>query len=81
MDLVKNKTVNLYTCGPTVYNYAHIGNLRSYVCADLLYRSLKFNGDQVRWIMNITDVDDKTIKNTIEEFGGKAKNRRFKKIH
>jgi cysteinyl-tRNA synthetase len=61
--------VNLYTCGPTVYNTAHIGNLRSYINADLLARALEWNGHDVDWVMNITDVDDKTIANTIKEFG------------
>lgn len=60
---------NLYTCGPTVYNFAHIGNLRSYVFADIIYRSEKFRGHKVFWVINITDVDDKTIKNTQKEFG------------
>jgi len=68
--------LNLYTCGPTVYNYAHIGNLRAYIFADLVYRAKKFasqrTGQKVNWVMNITDVDDKTIKNTISEFGGNA---------
>jgi len=48
--------VKLYTCGPTVYNYAHIGNLRTYVFEDLLRRVLEFNGYQVNHVMNITDV-------------------------
>jgi cysteinyl-tRNA synthetase len=65
----KDGTVNLYTCGPTVYDHAHIGNLRSYIFADVLRRTLESNGLDVRWVMNITDVDDKTIKKTIEEFG------------
>jgi len=64
--------VNMYTCGPTVYNFAHIGNLRSYIMADLLYRTLKFLGFDPRWTMNITDIDDKTIKGAIAEFGEKA---------
>jgi cysteinyl-tRNA synthetase len=64
--------VNLYTCGPTVYNTAHIGNLRSYISADLLARALEWNGHDVDWVMNITDVDDKTIANTIREFGATA---------
>ncbi len=55
-------TVGLYSCGPTVYNYAHIGNLRSYVFSDTLRRVLEFNGYQVKQVINITDVDDKTIK-------------------
>ena len=53
--LVDN-TVGLYTCGPTVYNYAHIGNLRSYVFEDILRRTLKYNGYDVTHVMNITDV-------------------------
>ena len=64
--------VNLYTCGPTVYNTAHIGNMRSYISADVLARALEWNGFDVDWVMNITDVDDKTIANTIREFGPAA---------
>ncbi len=66
------KTIHLYTCGPTVYNYVHIGNIRSYIAADLLYRTLKFDGYEVDYAMNITDVDDKTIRGTIEKFGPNA---------
>jgi len=69
---VDGKTVRLYTCGPTVYNFAHIGNLRSYIMADLLYRSLVYNGYQVQWVMNLTDIDDKTIKSAIAEHGQQA---------
>ncbi len=54
--------VKLYTCGPTVYDYAHIGNFRAYVFEDLLKRFLVFMGYKVTHVMNITDVDDKTIK-------------------
>ena len=53
--------VGLYTCGPTVYNYPHIGNYRAYVFEDLLKRFLLFSGFKVTHVMNITDVDDKTI--------------------
>ena len=53
--------VKLYTCGPTVYNYAHIGNYRAYMFEDLLKRLLLFLGFEVTHVMNITDVDDKTI--------------------
>jgi len=49
-------TVGMYTCGPTVYDYAHIGNLRTYIFADILRRTLEFNGFPVRQVMNITDV-------------------------
>ncbi len=66
------KTIRLYTCGPTVYNNVHIGNLRAYIMADLLYRTLKFGGYEVEYAMNITDVDDKTIASTIAEFGAEA---------
>ena len=54
--------VRLYTCGPTVYNAAHIGNFRTYVFEDLLRRYLKYNGLRVMQVMNLTDVDDKTIR-------------------
>ena len=52
----------MYTCGPTVYDYAHIGNFRAYVWEDLLRRYLKARGLRVTQVMNITDVDDKTIR-------------------
>ena len=55
-------TVGLYTCGPTVYNFAHIGNFRAYVFEDILRRTLEFNGWKVRQVQNLTDVDDKTIR-------------------
>ncbi len=55
--------VGLYTCGPTVYDTPHIGNYRSYVFEDLLKRSLQLGGWRVLHVMNITDVDDKTIRN------------------
>ncbi|HIL98415.1 MAG TPA: cysteine--tRNA ligase, partial [Pseudomonadales bacterium] len=48
--------VGMYCCGPTVYNFAHIGNLRTYVFEDILYRVLKKNGYAVDFVMNITDV-------------------------
>src|SRR3989344_8713645 len=48
--------VGLYTCGPTVYNYAHIGNLRTYIFADILRRVLEYNNFKVNHVMNITDV-------------------------
>ncbi len=53
---IKKGEVGLYTCGPTVYNYAHIGNLRTYIFEDILKRVLKYNGYKVKHIMNITDV-------------------------
>ena len=53
---IKKKTVGLYSCGPTVYNFAHIGNLRTYIFVDLLKRVLAMDGYRVKHIMNITDV-------------------------
>jgi cysteinyl-tRNA synthetase len=73
VPLEKNK-VKMYTCGPTVYDYAHIGNFRSYIFSDLIRRYLLFKGYDVNHVMNITDVDDKTIKGarqqnkTLKEF-------------
>ncbi len=64
---IQNGHVNLYTCGPTVYNYAHIGNLRSYCAEDLLKRTLTYFGYKVKHVMNITDVEDKIIKGCIKE--------------
>ncbi len=61
------KIVKMYTCGPTVYNYAHIGNLRSFLFYDLLRRHLEYSGYEVKHVMNITDIDDKTIKGSREK--------------
>ncbi len=58
--------VRMYTCGPTVYDYAHIGNFRAYVWEDFLRRFLEHRGYRVIQVMNITDVDDKTIQRSIE---------------
>ena len=59
--------VTMYSCGPTVYTYAHIGNFRTFVFMDLLKRYLKFLGYEVNHVMNITDVDDKIIQRCSEE--------------
>jgi cysteinyl-tRNA synthetase len=59
--------VGLYTCGPTVYNYPHIGNYRAYVFTDMLKRYLVYRGYSVNHVMNITDVDDKTIRDSIAQ--------------
>ena len=56
------RAVKMYTCGPTVYSYAHIGNFRAYLFEDLLQRHLELRGFKVERVMNITDVDDKTIR-------------------
>jgi cysteinyl-tRNA synthetase len=54
--------VRIYSCGPTVYGPAHVGNFRSFLFADLLVRYLRYRGFRVTWVMNITDIDDKIIK-------------------
>ena len=67
LKTLKPNEVTIYTCGPTVYNYAHIGNYRTYIFEDLLRRALKFFGWKVTQAMNLTDVDDKTIKGAIRD--------------
>ena len=62
-----NEYIYMYTCGPTVYNYAHIGNFRTYVFEDILRRTIQFFNMRVVQVMNITDVDDKTIKGALEK--------------
>src|SRR5271163_1831654 len=59
--------VRMYACGPTVYDYGHIGNFRTFVAVDLLYRFLRQSGYDVRYVMNITDVDDKIIRNAARD--------------
>lgn len=71
---VDKERVTIYTCGPTVYNYAHIGNLRTFLFEDFLRRALKYLGYRVFQIMNITDVDDKTIN------AGDGKMEKFKEL-
>ncbi len=60
------KTVRMYTCGPTVYNPAHLGNFRTFLFEDLLRRTVRLRGWDVQQVMNITDVDDKIIKRASE---------------
>ena len=61
------KHVGMYCCGPTVYDFAHIGNWRTFVFADLVRRYLEFKGYEVRHVTNITDVDDKIINRVREQ--------------
>lgn len=63
------EAVTMYSCGPTVYDFAHLGNLRSFVFADTLFRALNYFGYKPSWVMNITDIDDKTIRGTLGEKG------------
>lgn len=64
---LEDRIIRMYTCGPTVYNYAHIGNFRTYVFEDLLRRTLKFFNYKVEQVMNITDIDDKTIRGALQQ--------------
>jgi cysteinyl-tRNA synthetase len=59
--------VNIYVCGPTVYDYFHIGNARTFITADMIRRYLLYRGYKVKFVMNVTDVDDKIINKSIEE--------------
>src|SRR3954454_19019289 len=60
-------TVRMYTCGPTVYNFVHIGNFRTFTFQDILRRWLRYRGYQLNHVMNVTDVDDKIIANAAKE--------------
>ncbi len=64
---INENEVSMYSCGPTVYNYPHIGNYRAYIFADTLKRVLMYEGYKVKHIMNLTDVDDKTIRDSQKE--------------
>ena len=76
----------MYTCGPTVYNFAHIGNFRAYMFEDILRRTLEYFGYTVTQVMNLTDVDDKTIRDSraaglpLRDFTGKYKQAFFEDI-
>ena len=63
----KDNTVRMYSCGPTVYNPAHLGNFRTFLFGDLMRRTFKLRGWKVRQVMNLTDVDDKIIKRANEQ--------------
>src|SRR5207237_8192269 len=60
---LQNNQVRMYACGPTVYDYGHIGNFRTFIAVDLLQRFLRQSGYVLRYVMNITHVDDTLIRN------------------
>lgn len=64
---LRDKEVRMYACGPTVYDYGHIGNFRTFIAVDLLQRFLRQSGYAVRYVMNITDLDDKIIRNAARD--------------
>lgn len=63
---LKQYDAKVYTCGPTVYNYAHVGNLRTYIFEDVLLRTMRYFDYRPTHVMNITDIDDKTIQSSQE---------------
>src|ERR1700732_1058617 len=63
---LENNEVRMYSCGPTVYDYGHIGNFRTFVAVDVLHRFLRQSGYKLHYVMNITDVDDKIIRNSAQ---------------
>ncbi len=81
------REILMYTCGPTVYNFAHIGNFRTYVFEDILRRAIQFFGMKVKQVMNLTDVDDKTIQGalsrgvSLEEYTRPYINAFFEDLH
>ena len=64
---LRDREVRMYACGPTVYDYGHIGNFRTFIAVDMLQRFLRQSGYTVRYVMNITDVDDKIIRNAARD--------------
>jgi cysteinyl-tRNA synthetase len=64
---LRDKEVRMYACGPTVYDYGHVGNFRTFLAVDLLQRFLRQSGYAMRYVMNITDVDDKIIRNAARD--------------
>src|SRR6202140_987856 len=64
---LRENEVRMYACGPTVYDYGHIGNFRTFIAVDMLHRFLRQSGYKVRYVMNITDVDDKIIRNAARD--------------
>src|ERR1700740_1274916 len=64
---LRDNEVRMYACGPTVYDYGHIGNFRTFIAVDMLQRFLRQSGYKVRHVMNITDLDDKIIRNAARD--------------
>lgn len=59
---LSSRETKVYYCGPTPYNFAHVGNLKAYLGNDMIVRTLRFLGHEVKTTMNVTDIDDKTIR-------------------
>ena len=67
LKTIEEKKLKLYVCGPTVYNYIHIGNVRPLVVFDILARYFEYKDFEVNYVQNFTDIDDKIIKRANEE--------------
>jgi cysteinyl-tRNA synthetase len=67
LQALRDREIRMYACGPTVYGYGHIGNFRTFIAVDMLQRFLRQSGYKVRFVMNITDVDDKIIRNAARD--------------
>src|ERR1700719_439374 len=67
VQTLRDTEVLMYACGPTVYDHGHIGNFRSFIAVDMLQRFLRESGYSVHYVMNITDVDDKIIRNAAHD--------------
>lgn len=77
---LQDKVVRMYSCGPTVYDHIHIGNLRAYIFADILRRTISQSGYEVKQVMNFTDVDDKTITRSKTEYPDEDPNVALQKL-
>lgn len=64
---IRQELVKVYYCGPTPYNFAHIGNLRAYLFSDSVVRTLRYLGYNAQTVMNVTDIDDKTIRDSMAQ--------------
>ena len=64
---IRQELVKVYYCGPTPYNFAHIGNLRAYLFSDSVVRTIRYLGYKVQTVMNVTDIDDKTIRDSMKQ--------------
>src|SRR3990167_3055488 len=67
MNQIQEPTVRMFVCGPTVYDYIHIGNARTYVAFDVIAKWLRYRGYNVQYLMNITDIEDKIIMRAKEQ--------------
>ncbi|HEU5235450.1 MAG TPA: class I tRNA ligase family protein, partial [Terriglobales bacterium] len=87
LKTLEDKRIRMYSCGPTVYDYGHIGNFRTFVFVDLFRRFLRQSGYELHHVMNITDVDDKIIRNSsakgmgVREYAAKYEKAFFEDMH